>query len=300
TELDLISQDNVELEKIMAINKKTYREVELECVHCQTKLTLEQTLTRLKLKNNLFEIENLFELNRKQNEKLQLEIKELQDEIAELKSSYSILNGKKEEIQEILNLQEYINLESKRLANEEFLNTIDKLSNDKSDLENLVRALAKEIRGLKKDQKDRKATISKRYYEILSDINLRFESTKLSEVEFFDFREVKGSGMDNNKTLLALYLTYMRLVAEYGLYTVPFGIDSFVKNEIDKETVKVTFKEVEIYFLSIPSQTFFVTISENLQYLSDLEKYNVINMTKPVLKKENYDDLFYLVSTIKN
>src|SRR5699024_10471207 len=117
TELDLISQDNVELEKIMAINKKTYREVELECVHCQSKLTLEQSLTRLKLKNNLFEIENLFELNRKQNEKLQLEIKELQDEIAELKSSYSILNGKKEEIQEILNLQEYINLESKRLAN---------------------------------------------------------------------------------------------------------------------------------------------------------------------------------------
>ncbi|MSO00533.1 hypothetical protein BHT95_18750 [Bacillus paralicheniformis] len=297
TKQDLNSQDNVELEKIMTVNKKTYKDVELECIHCHSKLTLEQSLTRLKLKNNLLEIQNMLDFNNKENEKLQNEIEELQNEIAELDSKYSTLSKRKMEIKEILNLKEYIDLESKRLANEEFLKTIDKLSDDRKDLEVLIKTLAKEIRELKEDQKDRKSNISKRFYEILSDINLRLGSTKLSEIEFFNFSEVKGSGMDNNKTLLALYLTYIRLISEYGVYTIPFGIDSFVKNEIDKETVKITFKEVEKYFLSIPSQTFFVTISENLQYLSSLDKYNVIRLKYPILDKENYQKLLSMVRT---
>lgn len=188
-------------------------------------------------------------------------------------------------------------MESKRLANEEFLGVINQLSHDKSMIDELIKKLEKDIRALKKDQKDRKEEISKRYTEILSDINLRFGSTKLNEIEFFDFKEVKGSGMDNNKTLLALYLAYMRLVVEYGKYTLPFGIDSFVKNEIDKGTVKVTFKEVEKYILSISKQIFFATISENLNYLSNLDTYHVIDLTKPLLTPEKYNRLLAEVMT---
>ncbi|MCY8317288.1 hypothetical protein MOC71_11210 [Bacillus vallismortis] len=296
---DLNSQDNVELEKILKVNKKTYKEVELECVHCHSKLTLEQSLTRLKLKNNLLEIQNMLDSNRKENEKLQLGIEELQTEIKDLSSSYVILIQQKKEIQSILSLQNFIDLESKRLANEEFLKVIDNLNTNKTNIEELVKRLAKEIRELKKDQKERKAEISKKYNEILSDINLRFGSTKLSEVEFFNFKEVKGSGMDNNKTLLALYITYMRLVAEYGIYTIPFGIDSFVKNEIDEATVPITFKEVERYVLSNSNQTFFATISENLKYLSKLDTYNIIKLTKPLLNKVNYKKMLSQVSYIK-
>ncbi|RPK01626.1 hypothetical protein BSBH6_03047 [Bacillus subtilis] len=296
---DLNFQDNVELEKILKVNKKTYKEVELECVHCHSKLTLEQSLTRLKLKNNLLEIQNMLDSNRKENEKLQLGIEELQTEIKDLSSSYVILTQQKKEIQNILSLQKFIDLESKRLANEEFLKVIDNLNTNKTNIEELVKRLAKEIRELKKDQKERKAEISKKYNEILSDINLRFGSTKLSEVEFFNFKEVKGSGMDNNKTLLALYITYMRLVSEYGIYTIPFGIDSFVKNEIDEATVPITFKEVERYVLSNSNQTFFATISENLKYLSKLDTYNIIKLTKPLLNKVNYKKMLSQVSYIK-
>ncbi|GED03421.1 hypothetical protein [Bacillus atrophaeus] len=296
---DLNSQDNVELEKILKVNKKTYKEVELECVHCHSKLTLEQSLTRLKLKNNLLEIQNMLDSNRKENEKLQLGIEELQTEIKDLSSNYVILTQQKKEIQNILSLQKFIDLESKRLANEEFLKVIDNLNTNKTNIEELIKRLAKEIRELKKDQKERKAEISKKYNEILSDINFRFGSTKLSEVEFFNFKEVKGSGMDNNKTLLALYITYMRLVAEYGIYTIPFGIDSFVKNEIDEATVPITFKEVERYVLSNSNQTFFATISENLKYLSNLDTYNIMKLTKPLLNKVNYKKMLSQVSYIK-
>lgn len=298
SEKDLIYQDNIELKKVMAINKKAYKEVALECVHCHSKLTLEQSLTRLKLNNNLFEIQHLYDQNEKEIEKLQIDIENLQDEIVELNHSYNIAIRQKKEIQKVISLQKYIDLESKRLANEEFLKTIYELNIDKNELESIVKEINKEIRLLKKKQQERKSDIRKRYFEILSDINLRFGSAKLNEIEFFDFREVKGSGMDNNKTLLALYLTYMKLVSEYGVYTIPFGIDSFVKNEIDKETVRITFKEVERYFLSIPTQTFFVTISENLEYLTDLDNYHVIKLTKPILKKENYKKLFSLVDNV--
>lgn len=295
-EQDLNSQDIVELEKIKSVNQETYREVELECVHCHSKLTLEQSLTRLKLKNNLFEIQNLIDLNKKQNEVLQSEIEELQSDIKDLNKRYNILTKQKKEVQDILSLQEYIDLESKRLANEEFLHTINNLSMDRNNYEAAVKTLNKEINELKKVQKKRKSDISKRYYEILNDIILRLGGTKLSEIDFFNFTEVKGSGMDNNKTLLALYLTYIRLVAEYGVYTIPFGIDSFVKNEIDKDTVEVTFKEVEKYFLSISSQTFFVTISENLKYLSKLDEYHVIKLENPILLEKNYIKLLSEVS----
>ncbi|MBV6682359.1 hypothetical protein KV679_01500 [Bacillus sp. JRC01] len=296
---DLNSQDNVELEKILKITNETYKEVELECVHCHSKLTLEQSLTRLKLKNNLFEIQNMIDSNRKENEKLQLGIEELQTGIKELNSNYETLSKQNKEIQNILSLQRFIDLESKRLANEEFLKVIDNLNTNKTITEELIKNLAKGIRELKKEQKERKTAINKRYNEILSDINLRFGSTRLSEVGFFNFKEVKGSGMDNNKTLLALYITYMRLVAEYGIYTIPFGIDSFVKNEIDEATVPITFKEVERYVLSNTNQTFFATISENLKHLSKLNTYNVIKLTKPLLNKENYTSFLSQVSGFK-
>lgn len=294
---DLNSQDNVELEKIMNINKKTYKEVELECVHCHSKLTLEQSLTRLKLKNNLLEIQNMLDSNKKENKKLQMKIEDLQSEIEDLSANYITLTRQKKEIKDIINLQKFIDLESKRLANEEFLKVIDNLNNDKNGIEELIKELAKEIRVIKKNQKERKTEISKRYAEILSDINLRFGSTKLSEVDFFNFKEIKGSGMDNNKTLLALYITYMRLIAEYGIYTLPFGIDSFVKNEIDDKTVQVTFNEVEKYILSLSNQTFFATIAKHLKYLSKLDTYSVIKLTKPILNNDNYKKLLSQVSS---
>lgn len=83
----------------------------------------------------------------------------------------------------------------------------------------------------------------------------------------------------------------------YALFDYGFTIDSFVKNEIDKGTVKVTFKEVEKYILSISKQIFFATISENLNYLSNLDTYHVIDLTKPLLTPEKYNRLLAEVMT---
>ncbi|EAE2474045.1 hypothetical protein E1I04_13500, partial [Listeria innocua] len=243
--IDLNSQDNSELEKLMTVNNKMYKEVSLECVHCHSKLTLEQSLTRLKLKNNLFEIQNLYDNNKKENERLQQDITDLREKILESNSYYKSLTKKKEKLEETITLQKYIDLESKRLANDEFLTKLNDLNIEKEALDLTIKDLTNTITKLKKAQKTRIINIHTRYSEILNDINLMFKSPILENTNFFNFQEIKGSGMDNNKTMLALYITYMRLVSEFGIYSLPFGIDSFIKNEVDKNIVEVTFKEVE-------------------------------------------------------
>lgn len=295
SEKDILCQDNIELDKMLKVNKNSYKNVELECTYCHSELTYEQSLTRLKLKNNYFEIQHLSDINTKKIEKLENEMNNLRTEIIHLNESYNISSKEKEEISQVINLKKYIDLESKRLANKEFLNQIYELDTHKSELDILIRQLSKEINLLKKEQKERKADIENCYTETLKDINLRFGSEKISEIDFFDFREVKGSGMDSNKILLAVYLTYMNLISHYAIYKVPFGIDSFVKNEIDKETEETTFKEVENKLFTLQNQVFFATISENLKYFTDIQNYHILKLVKPILKEENYKRLASLV-----
>lgn len=294
-EKDMLYQDNIELDKMLKINKTSYKNVELECIYCHSELTYEQSLTRLKLKNNYFEIQHLSDQNTKKIEELENDINKLRTEIISLNEDYNISSKEKEEISQIINLKKYIDLESKRLANKEFLKQIYELDARKNKLDTLITQLSKEIGLLKKEQKERKSSIENSYNKTLKDINLIFGSEKINEINFLDFREVKGSGMDSNKILLAVYLTYINLVSNYGIYKVPFGIDSFVKNEIDKETEETTFKEVENKLFTLENQVFFATISENLTYFTDLKDYNVLKLVKPILRKENYEKLASLV-----
>lgn len=287
-EKDMFIQDNIELEKLLQANKKSYREVESECIYCHSKLTLEQSITRLKLSNNMFEIQNMIEMNRKRIEKLDGEIDNLLEDISRLNEVYENFKKEKEKIQDALTLQEYIQLESKRLANQEFINKINTLIINEDELRDEQKILNKELRQMKNAQKEKLSLIKSRFSEIIKDINLSFGSDLIKDKELFDFREIKGSGMDNNKSLLALYIGYLRLVIEYGVYSIPIGIDSFVKNEVDKKTIEITFKELEKYILSSDYQTFFVAITENLEYLSGLNEYHLIKLTKPILNSENY------------
>lgn len=298
-EKDMLFRDNVELNKLLQANKKSYREVESECIHCHSKLTLEQSITRLKISNNVFEIQNMIEMNMKKIKRLDEGIDILIEDSSQLDEAYESFKKEKEKIQDALNLQEYIQLESKRLANEEFIKKINTLLVNGDGLNDEKKALQKQINRLKKNQKEKELSIKNRFIEIIKDINLHFGSDLIKDKELFDFREVKGSGMDNNKSLLALYIGYLRLVIEYGIYSIPIGIDSFVKNEVDKRTIDLTFKELEKYILNSKHQIFFVTISENLRFLSELDQYHLIKLTKPILNTANYSNLIQEVDIDK-
>ncbi|HAK0910600.1 TPA: hypothetical protein H1608_002844, partial [Listeria monocytogenes] len=145
---------------------------------------------------------------KKENERLQQDITDLREKILESNSYYKSLTKKKEKLEETITLQKYIDLESKRLANDEFLTKLNDLNIEKEALDLTIKDLTNTITKLKKAQKARIINIHTRYSEILNDINLMFKSPILENTNFFNFQEIKGSGMDNNKTMLALYITY--------------------------------------------------------------------------------------------
>lgn len=55
---------------------------------------------------------------------------------------------------------------------------------------------------------------------------------------FRNFDKLKGSGINLNKDLLVIFLVYMNLVDSKSITSLPFAIDSFVKNETDKKVLK--------------------------------------------------------------
>ena len=67
-------------------------------------------------------------------------------------------------------------------------------------------------------------------------------------------------------------------------------IDSFTKNELDEISEENMYKAMREYFLTIPNQTFFAIIKDNLKYI-DCPDANVIEVEKPILLSEKYKEL---------
>lgn len=85
-------------------------------------------------------------------------------------------------------------------------------------------------------------------------------------------------------------MIYINLVSKYSSYNFPVTIDSFTKNELDKVSEENMYKSVSDYFLTLPNQTFFAIIEDNLKYI-DCEHAHIIEIKKPVLLEEQYEQL---------
>ena len=110
-----------------------------------------------------------------------------------------------------------------------------------------------------------KSIKSKTMFQQLKNIaNLELKEINLNEIDYFDFREVKSSGNDANQNILALYIIYFNVVAKFSDYTLPFGMDSFIKNETSQEFKSAMFKYVEKTLFKLSRQIFFSIIEENL------------------------------------
>ncbi|HHQ2899373.1 TPA: hypothetical protein ACSPOR_004590 [Bacillus cereus] len=98
--------------------------------------------------------------------------------------------------------------------------------------------------------------------------------------------------MNANKKMLALYTLYTNLIDEYSDIRVPFAMDSFIKNETATELKEQMFGFLSKYYLSIKGQTFFSIINENIKYLDEKNKYNFINLERPILEEINENNKF--------
>ncbi|PFQ27721.1 hypothetical protein COK33_31975, partial [Bacillus cereus] len=153
-----------------------------------------------------------------------------------------------------------------------------------------IKIVKKEILKEQKLGNQKKSTIKKKYEELINEYERFFEGIKLDDIKFYSFKEVTGSGIDANKKMLALYTLYANLIDKYSKIKVPWAMDSFIKNETAAELKEQMFGFLSKHYFSINGQIFFSIISENVKYLDQKNKYNFINLEKPILEKINEEN----------
>lgn len=286
SKIDQLSRDISELNKLKRSYESRIGEIKYECIHCNSKLTVEQSLTRLKIRNNLYEIVNY--INKNKQERIELEEKKrslllTKDNIID---KISITEEIVKDSKEFNTIETYIEDQVNQKIASNYMFVEQKLINEQYEKTNSIKEISKKIASEKRLSAQKKSGIKKRYNELINEYERHFKDFKLDDIDFYSFKEVKGSGIDSNKKLLALYTLYSNLVNEFSTVKIPFAMDSFIKNEIASELKEQMFGFLSKYYLTIEGQSFFSIIEENVKYL-DPNNYHYIYLEKPILKDVN-------------
>lgn len=283
--LDILNQDLEELKKLSSKIKERFSEIRHECVYCHSILTRQQSLTRLELEDNELAIKSRIDSISQQIMKSKRIVQEKEEAIKQLQEQFNQYHERLTELKQLSDIDEYVNQnvlsELKKLEIQE--------TSEKSNLDKLIGDITKEIRMLKKELNQRAKTIEGDYEELKNELSILIGSTGITDKKFRNFDKLKGSGTNLNKDLLVIFLVYMNLIDSKSITSLPFAIDSFVKNETDGKVLKKMFDAINSKFLSLKSQTFFSIIRDNLKYVDS--KVNQVNIESPLLKREYYSDL---------
>ncbi len=292
--INIIVRDIAELEKLKKSYIKRFEDIKHTCIYCNSNLTEEQSLTRLKIRNNLFEISEQID----KADKLLKDLHLNRDNKIHSKNKYI---SKQIEIEDIINKKhEYKKIENfiGNLVQQELFNNYvsieEKLKSDKNltmiEISNIKKLITEE----KKGGSQKRTEIRKKYNELINEYEVSLGNVKLDEIKFYDFKEVTGSGNNSNKKMLAIYTLYSNLMSEFSNVHIPFGMDSFIKNETSKEFKEQMFGFLSKHYLTLPNQIFFSIIDENLVYLNSDIKYNKIELERPILKEVNDDNKHFI------
>ena len=283
--LDILNQDLEELKKLSSKIKERFSEIRHECVYCHSILTRQQSLTRLELEDNELAIKSRIDSISQQIMKSKRIVQEKEEAIKQLQEQFNQYHERLTELKQLSDIDEYVNQnvlsELKKLEIQE--------TSEKSNLDKLIGDITKEIRMLKKELNQRAKTIEGDHEELKNELSILIGSTGITDKKFRNFDKLKGSGTNLNKDLLVIFLVYMNLIDSKSITSLPFAIDSFVKNETDGKVLKKMFDAINSKFLSLKSQTFFSIIRDNLKYVDS--KVNQVNIESPLLKREYYSDL---------
>lgn len=282
--INIINRDLAELEKLKNSYSKRFEDIKHTCIYCNSNLTDEQSLTRLKIRNNLFEITEQTDEHNLKFERLKLERAEKinkKDKLVSEQFQYENIVNNSREVENIIEntvkqemFNNYLSIEQELKLTKN--STIEEMNNIK-----------KSITAEKKLGNQKRTVIRKKYMELLSQYELNLRKVKLDEINFYNFKEVSGSGNDSNKKMLAIYTLYSNLISQFSNVKIPFGMDSFIKNETATDFKDEMFGFLSKYYLTIPNQVFFSIIEENLIYLDSEISYKKIELERPILEEVN-------------
>ena len=265
TKLDGYRHDLDELNKLLSMTGKRFRDIEYECTYCHSILTREQSLTRLELADNDFEI------RQRKSEIEQLisdEEKKLSKSIEEIESFRTDFEEKNNRISRLKNATKIEDYVSQKVLSE-LQQLISKYELERAENEKQSKELAKQIRSEKKRLKEKQEDLEKSFEVLKNNLSIKIGDTSLVDRKFLDFKKVQETGTALNKSLLSLYLIYSNLLSQESKILFPIAIDSFIKNEISDKNEKKMFLAVQDDFVSLDNQTFFSVIKKNMDHFAE-------------------------------
>lgn len=289
--LDKQKQELAELDKLLRLNNKRIKEIEFNCDYCQSNLTEEQSLTRFNLSNNKFEIEYLRDEIRQKISELEIKVNNTYTQKLDIDKKIDKIITNINHSKEMLTIDEYVDAKAKTLAEQEMNEFIQLEIVNKATYEQEIKDLRAQVRKLKKEKLNLKDEITTLYNSNLNNIKKFIHDIDTEELDFLSFKNVKGSGVDKNKKNFAYYLVYMTLIDEFGIYKMPFCMDSFIKNEITTESAKQMFAAMEEYLFKTKNQVFFSLIEQNKKHLNNSEVYSIINVGSRLLSKDKFEEV---------
>jgi hypothetical protein len=288
-ELDLHRKTAEEYKTIFKMHQHDYDEIKGICKNCKSELTEQQIQTRMEIDTNKYALS--FSIAAEENEILSLE-KKLSDSMKkeELYSKeYQDLSSQIEANKEVRSIAEYIEESSIKKTQEEFALVIQKLDTNIGGIEADVKELRKELNESFREVRKRVGDIQHSFSEYVNDLSRIMVGSNVSNFEFKDFRAPASSGVHVNQTYLGAYLAYMKLISKYGRYSLPYCIDSFIKNEITVNKSEGMFEATEKYLMGLNGQTIFSAVEESVvNFMKHTEKYNRVDLGERLLSSENY------------
>ncbi len=289
--LDKLRLELSEIEDIIACIDTEYDNIKTTCKYCHSELTMSQSIQRLKLSNNKYDFGLRKEQLKREILKLEEDLKELVDEKAGLEDDYTELLQITEIKQQEYTLNEYIENKSKSFTRDNYYKIEDKLSLDISHLEDEIKIIQKIVAEKRKAQESLSESISSRFNELLTKLNAKFPNVDMNMHRFMEFKGIKNSGATKNAEYFILYMIYLRLLIEFSPVQIPIGLDSVIKDEVDESNKNNFYKIIEKYILESNKQSFVVMLEDKISVLENSTNYKYLNLQKPILKSEKYDEL---------
>jgi hypothetical protein len=299
-ELDSYKLKLSELNELLENTESAYKKIEKKCSYCDSELTTEQSLRRLKLNNNSFEIGLLKNEINKKIEKLDQELQLLLQEKISLEKDYSEILKISEKKYGDYTLPEYIEDKAKKITKDNYYKIETKLSLNISNKEDVIKFLQKRINELKKSQKEYQENISSDFEKLKISFKMKFPEVNIDDRAFLDFKGIKNSGATKNTEFFILYMIYIKLLIMYSCIEMPFGFDSPIKDELDGNNIKKFYEIIEETILTSEKQSFVVMLQDKLKYLKN-NNYKFINLQKPILNKSKFEELkdeFSIITSI--
>ncbi len=288
--LDALLLDMQELDQILNYLNKSYDSIKHKCTQCNSQLTTEQSIQRMKLDGNKVSVQGYkIDLDKK-IKKLQEEIKEEENKKLNLEGEYKKLLFIAETKQGELTLGQYIEEKAKENTKNIYLDIRGKILIEVSDIEDNIKKINKELRELKKTIKDKRDEIKDYFDKFLTGLKISFPKVSL-DYDFLEFKEINHSGSIQNEVFLCLYMAYSKILLKYSNVELPFVMDSFIKDELDDMNIEESYKLIENTLLSSDRQTFFAMLEDKSEYIKGSYNKILLDGDKKLLSEDKFDDL---------